>query len=82
MIAPSAAAWLESRIDGRGQARADVASHPQLQARDRWADYGSPAGPLRMLKHPMNIRDLPHRTDAVPAIGEHTEEVLKEIGLA
>src|SRR5712692_5823720 len=67
---------------GRLNDMKDVASHPQLQARDRWADYGSPAGPLRMLKHPMNIRDLPHRTDAVPAIGEHTEEVLKEIGLA
>ena len=60
----------------------DVVEHPQLQARERWAEYGSPAGPLRMLKHPLNLGGLPQRTDAVPAVGQHTEEVRREIGLA
>jgi crotonobetainyl-CoA:carnitine CoA-transferase CaiB-like acyl-CoA transferase len=67
---------------GRINDMKDVVDHPQLQARDRWAEYGSPAGPLRMLKHPMNVAGLPQRTDPVPAVGQHTEEVLREIGLA
>jgi len=35
-----------------------------------------------MLKHPMNLDGLPQRAGTVPAVGEHTQEVLKEIGLA
>jgi len=58
-----------------------VVEHPQLEARGRWTEYGSEAGPLRMLEHPMNIDGLPQRTDPIPAIGEHTEEILREIGL-
>jgi itaconate CoA-transferase len=59
----------------------EVVEHPQLAARGRWRSYDSEAGPLDMLDHPMNISGLPRRTDAVPAIGQHTAEVLKEIGL-
>jgi crotonobetainyl-CoA:carnitine CoA-transferase CaiB-like acyl-CoA transferase len=66
---------------GRLNEMSDVAAHPQLEARDRWATYPTEAGPLRMLKHPMNIDGLPQRTDAVPAVGQHTVEVLAELGL-
>ncbi|MBV9121500.1 MAG: CoA transferase [Chloroflexi bacterium] len=59
-----------------------VVDHPQLEARDRWADYDTEAGAVRMLHHPMNISGLPRRTDPVPSVGQHTEEVLSEIGLA
>jgi itaconate CoA-transferase len=67
---------------GRLNDMRDVVEHPQLEARDRWAEFGSPAGPIRMLKHPMNLEGLPQRADAVPAVGEHTQEVLREVGLA
>jgi len=67
---------------GRLNEMADVAGHAQLLARDRWASYDTEVGPLRMLKHPMNIAGLAQRTDAVPAIGQHTAEVLAELGLA
>ena len=60
----------------------DVVDHPQLAARDRWAEYPTEAGPVRMLKHPMNLSGLPQRVEAVPAVGEHTAEVLAELGLA
>ncbi len=59
-----------------------VVNHPQLSARDRWASYNSESGPLRLLKHPMNIDGLPQRTGAVPAVGAHTEEILREVGLS
>ena len=51
-----------------------------MAARGRWAEFESEAGPLRMLNHPMNISGLPKRTAAVPSIGQHTTEVLAELG--
>ncbi len=66
---------------GRINDMREVVAHPQLEARGRWVEYGSEAGPLQMLMHPMNVAGLPQRTDDVPAIGQHTGEVLREIGL-
>jgi itaconate CoA-transferase len=60
---------------------ASVLRHPQLEARGRWFDIPSPAGPLRALHHPLNIAGLPRPAAAVPALGEHTAEVLAELGL-
>jgi crotonobetainyl-CoA:carnitine CoA-transferase CaiB-like acyl-CoA transferase len=60
---------------------ADVLHHPQLDARGRWFDIPSAAGDLRALHHPMNIAGLPRPAGAVPRLGEHTAEVLAELGL-
>jgi crotonobetainyl-CoA:carnitine CoA-transferase CaiB-like acyl-CoA transferase len=57
----------------------DLVAHPQLAARDRWLDVASPAGPLRALKHPLNVSGMPRREGAVPALGEHTEDVRREL---
>jgi itaconate CoA-transferase len=55
----------------------DLWAHPQLQARDRWVEVDSPAGPVPALLPPgMNAA----RMDAVPALGEHTESILSELG--
>jgi crotonobetainyl-CoA:carnitine CoA-transferase CaiB-like acyl-CoA transferase len=59
----------------------DVLRHPQLAARGRWFDISSPAGDLRAFHHPMNIVGLDRPTSSVPALGEHTAEVLHELGL-
>ena len=58
----------------------DVWAHPQLKARDRWRDVGSPAGPLPALLPPGTWNDGP-RMDPVPALGEHTDALLTELGL-
>jgi crotonobetainyl-CoA:carnitine CoA-transferase CaiB-like acyl-CoA transferase len=58
-----------------------VLQHPQLEARGRWFDIGSPVGELRAFQHPMNIVGLERPAGAVPALGEHTREVLAELGL-
>jgi len=60
---------------------ADVLRHPQLAARGRWFDIPSPVGELRALHHPMNIDGLPRPLGSIPALGEHTAEVLAELGL-
>ena len=54
--------------------------HPQLEARDRWREVGSPAGPIEALKPPFNLDGFEPRMDAVPALGEHTERILAELG--
>jgi itaconate CoA-transferase len=56
--------------------------HPQLAARGRWGSVGSPAGELGMLKPPFNLDAMEPRMDPIPALGEHTERVLRELGYA
>ena len=59
----------------------DLLEHPQLE--HRWAEVGSPAGPLRALPSPVSIGGgaVPALGD-VPAVGEHTDEILAELGFA
>ena len=54
--------------------------HPQLEARGRMAKVASPAGPLDMLKPPFNIEGMAPRLDAVPAVGQHSDAILGELG--
>jgi len=59
---------------------AEVWTHPQLQARGRWAEIATPAGPVPALLPPGvdDARDA--RMGAVPALGEHTDALLAELG--
>jgi crotonobetainyl-CoA:carnitine CoA-transferase CaiB-like acyl-CoA transferase len=59
----------------------DVLRHPQLAARGRWFDVPSEVGDVRAFHHPLNIVGLPRPAGAVPALGEHTVEILSELGL-
>jgi itaconate CoA-transferase len=54
--------------------------HPQLQARGRWREVSSPVGPLKALLPPATMRDLEPRMDPIPALGEHTEPILRSLG--
>jgi itaconate CoA-transferase len=54
--------------------------HPQLEARGRWTQVGSPAGKLAALKPPVNIEGMEPDMRAVPALGEHTDALLAELG--
>ncbi len=55
-------------------------AHPQLKARDRWREVGSPAGPIPALLPPGRNSAFEYRMDAVPRVGEHTEAILQELG--
>ena len=61
---------------------AEVSRHPQLEARGRWAQVDSPVGPIAALLPPHNLQNAPARMGAVPALGQHTEEILRELGMA
>ncbi|MFV3334670.1 CaiB/BaiF CoA transferase family protein [Pseudomonas sp. NY15437] len=54
--------------------------HPQLAARDRWREIDSPAGRLPALLPPASSNAYAPRMDAVPALGEQTDDVLAELG--
>ena len=59
---------------------AEFAEHPQLEARDRWREFGSPAGPLRGLLPPVTVAGREAAMGRVPALGEHTDAVRAEFG--
>lgn len=59
----------------------EVAAHPQLTARGRWRDVGIPGGTARALVPPVTIDGLEWPMGDVPAPGEHTDQVLDELGL-
>jgi crotonobetainyl-CoA:carnitine CoA-transferase CaiB-like acyl-CoA transferase len=55
--------------------------HPQLAARRRWCHIGSPAGAIPALLPPGNWDDGDGpRMDPVPALGQHTDALLAELG--
>jgi len=73
-----------ARLDAAGIASArlrtpaEFAAHPQLEARDRWREADTPAGPVRTLLPPVTMPGRPAAMGAVPALGQHTEAVLAE----
>ena len=50
--------------------------HPQLEARDRWREIGTPAGPVDAMRPPFNLDGFEPRMDAVPALGAHSRAIL------
>lgn len=56
--------------------------HPQLEARNRWREFGSPVGPLRALLPPATLSGHEPVMSPVPEVGEHNETILAEIGYA
>jgi crotonobetainyl-CoA:carnitine CoA-transferase CaiB-like acyl-CoA transferase len=71
---------------GIGNARynlpSEVLVHPQLTARDRWRQVDTPAGPIPALLPPPVISGYQPAMGAVPGLGQHTDAVLTELGIA
>jgi itaconate CoA-transferase len=75
-----------SRLDAAGIANGrvntpeEVWNHPQLAARNRWRTIGSPVGAIPATLPPATSAGFEARMDPVPAIGEHTDRILAELG--
>jgi itaconate CoA-transferase len=54
--------------------------HPQHAARDRWRTVDSPAGPIAALAPAILLEGVEAQMGAVPGLGQHTEEILAEMG--
>jgi itaconate CoA-transferase len=80
------AAEVLQRLDAAGIANAqmntlaDVWVHPQLESRDRWREVGTSAGSIPALLPPGTPNAFMPRMDPVPALGEHTDAILRELG--
>jgi len=61
---------------------ATLHNHPQLTARQRWMKVPSEAGEVELLKSPFdNISGWETPSGAIPSAGQHTAEVLAELGI-
>jgi len=58
----------------------DLLEHPQLEQSGRWTEIATPAGPVRALRPPARIAGFEAPMGAVPAVGEHTDSVLADLG--
>ena len=60
----------------------DVWAHPQLKARARWVPVDTPAGPVPApaLRPPGMPDSFDARMDEVPALGQHANAILAELG--
>lgn len=59
----------------------DVWEHPQLEARNRFAEVETEAGFVKTSIPPGMSGDVQARLEPVPAIGQHNEKILREFGL-
>ncbi|ABE42542.1 CaiB/BaiF CoA transferase family protein [Polaromonas sp. JS666] len=66
--------------NARMNSMAEVWAHPQLKARERWQNVGSPAGDIPALLPPGRNSSFDYRMDAIPAVGQHTDTILRELG--
>ncbi len=80
------AAELVARLDAAGIANgrlntpADVWDHPQLAARERWREVEHPGGTMRAVLPPAAFDDFEAAMAPVPALAEHTDRILSELG--
>ncbi len=80
------AAQIVERLDAAqiGNARMndmhEVWDHAQLRARRRWMEVDSPAGPIKAMLPPGVPESFDPRMDGIPAIGQHTDAILLELG--
>jgi crotonobetainyl-CoA:carnitine CoA-transferase CaiB-like acyl-CoA transferase len=58
----------------------EFVDHPQLAARNRWREVASHAGPVKALLPGATFAGFDARMDPIPAAGEHTEAILREVG--
>jgi itaconate CoA-transferase len=65
---------------GRMNSVQEFVDHPQLTARERWREVDSPVGPLKALVPPVTMEGVEPRMDPIPALGEHTDAILRELG--
>lgn len=65
---------------GRLNAVTDLVVHPQLVERDRLRPVETPNGTIQAFLPPFNIQGLEPSMGAVPALGQHTDAVLTELG--
>jgi crotonobetainyl-CoA:carnitine CoA-transferase CaiB-like acyl-CoA transferase len=84
-LAPLDVQTAQALLEQAGIASAQVrdakqaAEHPQLQARNRWQPVMTEAGEVRALAAPWTMDGQTLPLKPVPALGQHTDEILAEL---
>ncbi|PWJ24859.1 crotonobetainyl-CoA:carnitine CoA-transferase CaiB-like acyl-CoA transferase [Branchiibius hedensis] len=60
----------------------DLVEHPQLQARRRWRTVDTEGGQVQALLPPVTFQDVEAAMGDVPALGQHTLNLLAEAGIS
>jgi formyl-CoA transferase len=87
-IASMTADELANRLEAAGVANArmngveDLWSHPVLAGRERWREVHTPGGSVDALLPPATLAGVEPQLGAVPALGAHSEAILRELGYA
>ncbi|TQM36499.1 CaiB/BaiF CoA transferase family protein [Pseudonocardia cypriaca] len=58
----------------------DFLDHPVLAARERWQPVDVPGGTISALRPPVDIAGVDPVMGPVPALGAHTDAILRELG--
>ena len=66
--------------NGRLNQSMDVWNHEQFAARDKWREVNTAGGKVRSLLPPWTFTDFEAVMGDVPALGQHTDEVLRDLG--
>jgi itaconate CoA-transferase len=84
MTSAEVAALLEQHGIANGRLNDPLATwnHEQFSARDKWREIMTENGPVRALLPPFQFTDFEAVVGDVPSIGQHTDEVLAELGYA
>jgi itaconate CoA-transferase len=89
LVAACTKSWSTAELDDRlGEVgipaaqintTAEVVEHPQLAERDRWRPVATEVGEICGVLPPMTFRDVELPMGRVPALGEHTDQILAEL---
>jgi itaconate CoA-transferase len=77
VVALDAARIASARLNTVGE----LLEHPQLEARDRWRSVSTPVGAVRALRSAIEP-GAESPMGEVPALGQHTDAILLELGYA
>ena len=58
----------------------EVLAHPQTLARKMIEQVNSPVGPVPVIASPLHLSASAERLDPIPALGQDTDAILKELG--
>src|ERR1019366_10659830 len=64
------------KVNGIGE----VLAHPQVIARKMIREMESPVGPVPVIGSPLRVPESPARFDPIPALGQDTEPILRDLG--
>jgi crotonobetainyl-CoA:carnitine CoA-transferase CaiB-like acyl-CoA transferase len=65
--------------NARMRSAAELLTHPQMVARNRWHDIETPGGPVRAMLPPVSFAAEEPVLGSVPRLGQHNVQIRREL---